>query len=136
MIPILHPRQAKLLSGYNNGHPTIVISNNNYTIYEIFYQTETLKSLKLCLLKSNCIPLINSISLLGGWFNLAPNQTNLFLFYNCSSAVHESLPSEFYSSCYGENDIVLALSRQDPKLSNVSMECKCDIKCVGFDIKC
>ena len=40
----------------------------------------------------------------------------------------ESWPSEFYPSCYGENDTVLALSRQDPKLiNNVSMECKSSV---------
>ena len=41
--------------------------------------------------------------------------------------MHESWPSEFYRSCYGENDIVPTLCRQNPKLSNVSMECKSSV---------
>ncbi|XP_050240736.1 LEAF RUST 10 DISEASE-RESISTANCE LOCUS RECEPTOR-LIKE PROTEIN KINASE-like 1.2 isoform X2 [Quercus robur] len=115
------------LSCNNNGHPNIVISNNNYTIHEIFYQNETLRVSNSAFSNpiSSCIPSINSISLPGSRFDLAPNQTNLFLFYNCSSSVHESWPSEFYPSCYGENGTVLALSGRDSKLiSNVSMECK------------
>ncbi|KAK9998272.1 hypothetical protein SO802_017875 [Lithocarpus litseifolius] len=115
----------------NNGHPTILISNNNYTIHEIFYQTEKLRVSNSAFSNPNssCIPSINSISLPGGRFDLAPNQTNLFLFYNCNSSVHESWPSEFYPSCYGESDTVLALSGQDPKLiRNVSMECKSSVR--------
>ncbi|XP_050277088.1 LEAF RUST 10 DISEASE-RESISTANCE LOCUS RECEPTOR-LIKE PROTEIN KINASE-like 2.1 isoform X4 [Quercus robur] len=115
------------LSCNNNGHPTILISNINYTIHEIFYQNETVRVSNSAFSNPNssCIPSINSISLPGSRFDLAPNQTNLFLFYNCNSSVHESWPSEFYPSCYGENDAVLVLSGQDPKLiSNVSMECK------------
>ena len=118
------------LSCNNNGHPTILVSNNNYTIHEIFYKNETLRVSNSAFSNpnSNCLPFINSISLPGGRFDLAPNQTNLFLFYNCNSSVHESWPSEFYPSCYGENDTVLALSRQDPKLiNNVSMECKSSV---------
>ncbi|KAF3954527.1 hypothetical protein CMV_020139 [Castanea mollissima] len=119
------------LSFDNNGHPTIVISNNNYTIHQIFYQTETLRVSDSAFSNpnSNCIPSINNIFLPGVQFDLAPNQTNLRLFYNCNSSVHESWPpSEFYPSCYGENDTVLALSRQDPKLiSNVSMGCKSSV---------
>ncbi|KAM4095278.1 hypothetical protein ACJW30_08G017700 [Castanea mollissima] len=119
------------LSCDNNGHPTIVISNNNYTVHQIFYQTETLRVSDSAFSNpnSNCIPSMNNISLPGVRFDLAPNQTNLCLFYNCNSSVHESWPpSEFYPSCYGENDTVLALSRQDPKLiSNVSMECKSSV---------
>ena len=118
------------LSCNNNGHPTILISNNNYTIHEIFYQNETLRVSNSAFSNpnSNCIPSIKNISLRGGRFDLAPNQTNLFLFYNCSSSVHKSWPSEFYPSCYGKNDTVLALSRQDPKLiSNVSMECQSSV---------
>ena len=118
------------LSCNNNGHPTILISNTNYTIHEIFYQNETLRvsNSDLSNPNSSCLPFINSISLPGGLFDLAPNQTILSLFYNCSSSVHESWSSELYPSCYGENDTVLALSRQDPKLiSNVSMECKASV---------
>ncbi|XP_050277090.1 LEAF RUST 10 DISEASE-RESISTANCE LOCUS RECEPTOR-LIKE PROTEIN KINASE-like 2.5 isoform X1 [Quercus robur] len=118
------------LSCNNNGHPTILISNNNYNIHEIFYQNETLRISNSAFSNpnSNCIPSINSISLPSSQFDLAPNQTNLFLFYNCNSLVHESWPSEFYPSCYGENDTVLALSGQDPKLiSSVSMECKSSV---------
>ncbi|XP_065637308.1 LEAF RUST 10 DISEASE-RESISTANCE LOCUS RECEPTOR-LIKE PROTEIN KINASE-like 1.2 isoform X1 [Quercus suber] len=119
------------LSCNNNGHPTIIISNKNYTINEIFYQNETLRVSNSAFSNPNfsCIPSINSISLPGSRFDLAPNQTNIFLFYNCSSSVHESWPSEFYPSCYGESDTVLALSGQDPRLqiSNVSMECKSSV---------
>ncbi|KAL4639423.1 hypothetical protein ACB092_03G217000 [Castanea dentata] len=118
------------LSCNNNGHPTILISNNNYTIHEIFYQNEMLRVSNSAFsnLNSSCIPFISNISL-PGVFDLAPNQTNLFLFYNCSSSVHKSWPSEFYPSCYGENDTVLALSRQEPKLiSNLSMECKSSVQ--------
>ncbi|KAM4110149.1 hypothetical protein ACB094_03G172700 [Castanea mollissima] len=118
------------LSCNNNGHPTILISNNNYTIHEIFYQNETLRvsNSTFSNLNSSCIPFISNISL-PDEFDLAPNQTNLFLFYTCSSSVHKSWPSEFYPSCYGENDTVLALSRQEPKLiSNVSMECKSSVQ--------
>uniref|UniRef100_A0A7N2KQ70 non-specific serine/threonine protein kinase n=1 Tax=Quercus lobata TaxID=97700 RepID=A0A7N2KQ70_QUELO len=119
------------LSCNNNGHPTILISNTNYTIHEIFFQNETLRVSNSAFSNPNssCIPSINSISLPGGRFDLAPNQTNLVLFYNCNSSVHESWPSEFYPSCYGENDTVLALSGQDRKLiSNVSMECKSSVR--------
>ena len=117
------------LSCNNNGHPTIIISNKNYTIHEIFYQTETLRVSNSAFSNVSCIPSTNNISLPGGRFDLAPNQTNLSLFYNCNSSVHESWPSEFfYPSCYGENDTVLALPGQDPKLiSNVSMECKSSV---------
>ena len=113
----------------NNGHPTILISNNNYTIHEIFYQNETLRVSNSAFSNpnSNCVPFINNISLPGIPFDLAPNQTNLFLFYNCSSPVHKSWPSKFYPSCHGENDTILALFKQDPKLSNVSMECKSSV---------
>ena len=51
------------------------------------------------------------------WSSTKPNRS-ISLFYNFSSTVHESWPSEFYRSCYGENDTVPALCRQDPKLSN------------------
>ena len=117
------------LSCNNNGHPTILISNNNYTIHEIFYQNETLRVSNSAFSNpnSNCVPFINSISVRGIRFDLAPNQTNLHLFYNCSSSVHKSWASKFYPSCYSENDTVLALSGQDPLIKNVSMECKSSV---------
>ena len=117
------------LSCNNNGHPTILISNNSYTIHEIFYQNETLRVSNSAFSNpnSNCVPFINSISVRGIRFDLAPNQTNLHLFYNCSSSVHKSWASKFYPSCYSENDTVLALSGQDPLIKNVSMECKSSV---------
>ena len=108
-----------------SSYPITITPSKKFSTETRRLESQTLPS-QIQTPNSNCIPSINNISLQGR-FDLVPNQTNLFLFHNCNSSVHESWPSEFYPSCYGENDTVLALSKQDPKLSNVSMECKSSV---------
>ena len=120
------------LSCNKNGQPIINISRNNYIIQKLFYKNQTIRvsNSAFSYSNSNCIPLISSISLPNGRFNLAPHQTNLSLFYNCNSSLHESFPSQFYSACDGKNESssVLALSKNDRKqLSYVSKECGSEV---------
>jgi hypothetical protein len=120
------------LSCNKNGQPIINISRSNYIIQKLFYQNQTIRvsNSAFSYSNSNCIPLISSISLPNGRFELAPHQTNLSLFYNCNSSLHESLPSHFYSACDGKNESssVLALSKNDRKqLSYVSKECRSEV---------
>ena len=120
------------LSCNKNGQPIINISRSNYIIQKLFYQNQTIRVSNPAFpySNSNCIPLISNISLPNDRFELAPNQTNLFLFYNCNSSLHESLPSHFYSACDGKNESssVLALSKNDRKqLSYVSKECRSEV---------
>ena len=83
------------LSCNKNGQPIISISRSNYIIQKLFYQNQTIRvsNSAFSYSNSNCIPLITSISLPNGRFELAPHQTNLSLFYNCSSSLQESFPS-------------------------------------------
>ncbi|KAE8077272.1 hypothetical protein FH972_015847 [Carpinus fangiana] len=108
-----------------NGQPTFTLSDINYTIHQIFYQNQTIHVSNPDFSKSNtdCIPLTKNISLPSIRFELVPKQTHLLLLYNCSNN-YSSLPgdSQFYDGCYGEK--VLALSEDDPKLGDVSNECK------------
>ncbi|KAE8077285.1 hypothetical protein FH972_015860 [Carpinus fangiana] len=107
-----------------NGQPTITIFDVNYTIHQIFYQNQTIRVSNSDFSNSNtgCIPLIKNISFPLVRFELAPRQSNLLLLYNCSNS--SALPGDlqFYDGCYGEK--VLALSEEDPKLEDVSNECK------------
>ncbi|GMY18435.1 leaf rust 10 disease-resistance locus receptor-like protein kinase-like 1.2, partial [Fagus crenata] len=139
-FPFYIQEKQKLSCGYpgfnlscnKNGQPIISISRSNYIIQKLFYQNQTIRvsNSAFSYSNSNCIPLISSISLPNGRFELAPHQTNLSLFYNCSSSLHESFPSQFYSACDGKNESssVLALSKNDPKqLSYVSKECRSEV---------
>jgi hypothetical protein len=107
-----------------NGQPTFTIVDSNYSIHKIFYQNQTLRVSNAIFSNSNtdCIPLIKNISFPLVRFELAPKQSNLLLLYNCSNS--SALPGDlqFYGGCYGEK--VLALSEEDPKLEDVSNECK------------
>ena len=108
-----------------NRQPTFNIFDSNYTIHQIFYKNQTLRVSNAIFSNSNtdCIPLINNISLPGIRFELVRNQSNLVLLYNCSNN-SSSLPSDlhFYTGCHGEK--ILALSQGDPKLGDVSNECE------------
>ncbi|XP_059454782.1 LEAF RUST 10 DISEASE-RESISTANCE LOCUS RECEPTOR-LIKE PROTEIN KINASE-like 2.1 [Corylus avellana] len=108
-----------------NGQPTITIAGINYTIHQIFDQNQTIRVSNPDFSNSNtdCFSLTKNISLPGVQFELVPNQSNLFLLYNCSNN-SSSLPSDlhFYTGCHGEK--ILALSQGDPKLGDVSNECK------------
>ncbi|KAE8077282.1 hypothetical protein FH972_015857 [Carpinus fangiana] len=107
-----------------NGQPTFTIVDSNYSIHKIFYQNQTLRVSNAIFSNSNtdCIPFIKNISFPLVRFELAPKQSNLLLLYNCSNS--SALPGDlqFYDGCYGEK--VLALSEEDPKLEDVSIECK------------
>ncbi|KAB1205597.1 hypothetical protein CJ030_MR7G017769 [Morella rubra] len=115
------------LSCNNNSQPTINISNTAYIVQKIFYRNQTLRVSNSAFSNTtiDCIPLTRNVSLPGVRFDLAPNQTRLFLLYNCNSSLLEH-PSEFYRGCYEEKETrsVLALSEGDPKLRNASQACR------------
>lgn len=115
------------LSCNNNGQPTIVISGTAYIVQKIFYRNQTLRVSNSAFSNTtiDCIPLTRNVSLPGVRFDLAPNQTRLFLLYNCNSSLLEH-PSEFYRGCYEEKETrsVLALPEGDLKLRNASQACR------------
>ncbi|KAB1205562.1 hypothetical protein CJ030_MR7G000899 [Morella rubra] len=115
------------LSCNNNSQPTINISTTAYIVQEIFYRNQTLRVSNSAFSNTSidCIPLTGNVSFPGVLFDLAPNQTRLFLLYNCNSSLLEH-PSEFYHGCYEEkeNRSVLALPEGDLKLRNASQACR------------
>jgi hypothetical protein len=113
------------ISCNQNGQPTIIMGDINYTIHKIFYQNQTLRVSNAAFTNSNgtgCFPLIKNIPSSLVRFELVPKQSNLSLFYNCNnSSLLHSDDLQSYAGCDGEN--VVALSEDDPKLVNVSKEC-------------
>ncbi|KAG6650055.1 hypothetical protein CIPAW_06G016800 [Carya illinoinensis] len=127
---------TKFLCGYpgfqlscnNNGQPTINISNNNYIIHNISYESHILRVSNAIFFNSTneCIPLAENISLHGIRFELALNQSHVHLLYACNSPLQLGRSAlDFYLGCDGgnKNVSVLALHERNPKLSYVSEGC-------------
>ncbi|XP_041014005.1 LEAF RUST 10 DISEASE-RESISTANCE LOCUS RECEPTOR-LIKE PROTEIN KINASE-like 1.2 [Juglans microcarpa x Juglans regia] len=116
------------LSCNNNGQPTINISNSNYTIHNISYESHILRVSNAAFSNStnDCIPLAENISLRGIRFELAPYQSHVHLLYGCNSSLQLRRSAlDFYPGCDGgnKNVPVLALHERDPKLRYVSERC-------------
>ncbi|KAM7275797.1 hypothetical protein ACFE04_017663 [Oxalis oulophora] len=107
------------------GNPILTLSENNYTVKEIFYDNQTIhlsndgwfgpKS-------TSCVRPIRNMSLPNDRFAFVGNVGKLLLFYNCSM----TLQTERLSNYYSETDdcsSVLAVSEDNSDMGNVTKYC-------------
>ncbi|KHN06687.1 Putative serine/threonine-protein kinase [Glycine soja] len=118
-----------------NGFPILNLSNTQYIIHQIFYENQTLRVSNTAFSVSRpnttnskgCLPLPLTQNLTlpsTREFDIAPNQTDIRLFYGCGS-----LPwlEEHKVGCFNETSSVLALYKEDKNISFVSKNCKGEV---------
>ncbi|KAG4984533.1 hypothetical protein JHK87_029282 [Glycine soja] len=118
-----------------NGFPILNLSNTQYIIHQIFYENQTLRVSNAAFSVSRpnttnskgCLPLPLTQNLTlpsTRRFDIAPNQTNIRLFYGCGS-----LPwlEEHKVGCFNKTSSVLALYKEDKNISFVSKNCKGEV---------
>ncbi|VVA40031.1 PREDICTED: LEAF RUST 10 DISEASE-RESISTANCE [Prunus dulcis] len=133
--PSVGTRKVFQLSCHGDGedaYPLLQLSGNNYIIHNIDYQRKSLlvsNSLLSGYLEStacnNDISSLHNLTLPNDQFELASNQADFFLLYNCNSSVVESFP-KYKVGCFDQatnktrsNTSVLALPRDEyPKLGS------------------
>ncbi|XP_028182352.1 LEAF RUST 10 DISEASE-RESISTANCE LOCUS RECEPTOR-LIKE PROTEIN KINASE-like 2.5 isoform X1 [Glycine soja] len=117
------------------GFPILNLSNTIYIIHHIFYENQTLRVANAAFSASRqnttnskgCLPLplTHNLTLPSTReFDIAPNQTDIRLFYGCGS-----LPwlEEHKVGCFNETSSVLALYKEDKNISFVSKNCKGEV---------
>ncbi|KAK7407520.1 hypothetical protein VNO78_09473 [Psophocarpus tetragonolobus] len=115
------------LSCGNDGFPLLNMSNAKYMIHQIFYNNNSLRMLNAVFSSSNnrksCFPRTQNLTLSGTRLAIASNQRELFLLFGCD--LHGGL-QEHRIGCYEENKTssVVAMNREDQKLSLALMNCK------------
>ncbi|ONI31469.1 hypothetical protein PRUPE_1G315000 [Prunus persica] len=109
-----------------DAYPLLQLSGNNYTIHNIDYQRKSLlvsNSLLSGYLESTAcnddISSLHNLTLPNDQFELASNQADFFLLYNCNSSVVESFP-KYKVGCFDQptnktrsDTSVLALPRDE-----------------------
>ncbi|KAL2602495.1 hypothetical protein AAZV13_10G230100 [Glycine max] len=118
-----------------NGFPILNLSNTQYIIHQIFYENQTLRVSNTAFSVSRpnttnskgCLPLPLTQNLTlpsTREFDIAPNQTDIRLFYGCGS-----LPwlEEHKVGCFNETSSVLALYKEDKNISFVSKNCQGEV---------
>ncbi|XP_050374246.1 LEAF RUST 10 DISEASE-RESISTANCE LOCUS RECEPTOR-LIKE PROTEIN KINASE-like 1.2 isoform X3 [Argentina anserina] len=108
-------------------HPTIPLAGDVYIVHNINYQNQTLVVSNKALSNSNspsCIPVVTNITFPTGRFDLLPKQKEIFLVYNCTSALGDESFSKYKIGCFGTSSSVLALPGDQQKLfARVSEKC-------------
>ncbi|KAJ6356842.1 hypothetical protein OIU78_004855 [Salix suchowensis] len=114
----------------NEKNKTVLsLSNNEYIIQEIDYQSQSLRVSNAAAFGKNtsCAPQIQNISLNEDIFRLPTARTGVFLFYNCNSTLleNDSKLLEHKVDCFGGNGNVstLAMLDDDPLLGSASEKC-------------
>ncbi|KAM5567789.1 LEAF RUST 10 DISEASE-RESISTANCE LOCUS RECEPTOR-LIKE PROTEIN KINASE-like 1.2 [Rosa sericea] len=114
------------------GYPIIQLAGNDYFIHNISYQNQTLVVSNAALSNSNtdvCIPLVQNITFPTDQYALVPNQKEIVLLYNCSSALVDESFLEYKIGCFEPSGrttttSILALPRDDDQLfDDVSDKC-------------
>ncbi|ONI31472.1 hypothetical protein PRUPE_1G315300 [Prunus persica] len=80
-----------------DAYPLLQLSGNNYTSHNIDYQRKSLIS-TAC---NNDISSLHNLTLPNDQFELASNQADFFLLYNCNSSVVESFP-KYKVGCFDQ----------------------------------
>ncbi|XP_027937411.1 LEAF RUST 10 DISEASE-RESISTANCE LOCUS RECEPTOR-LIKE PROTEIN KINASE-like 2.1 [Vigna unguiculata] len=115
-----------------DGSPTLNLSHTQYFIHQIFYQDQSLRvsNAAFSTLQSNAtggclVPTQNLTLPPSNEFRVAPNQTDMVLFYGCDApSLHEHRVG-----CSAENQTssVLALDKRDELISFVAANCKGEV---------
>ncbi|KAM5567790.1 hypothetical protein ABKV19_015720 [Rosa sericea] len=118
-----------------NGYPILQLAGDDYRVHNISYQNQSLVISSTALSTSNsvdCIPLVQNLTLQDDQYELAPNQKELSLLYNCNSSLVDESFSEYKIGCFEStinetsrtNTSVLALPGDEHQLfHNVSDKC-------------
>ncbi|BAT93799.1 hypothetical protein LR48_Vigan02g244500 [Vigna angularis] len=115
-----------------DGFPILNLSHTQYLIHQIFYQNQSLRlsNAAFSALQSNTtrgclVPTQNLTLPPTNVFRVAPNQTDMVLFYGCDApSLHEQRVG-----CSAENETssVLALDKRDENISVVAENCKGEV---------
>ncbi|KAL2561529.1 hypothetical protein AAZV13_20G087500 [Glycine max] len=119
-----------------NGFPILNLSNTHYIIHQIFYENQTLRvsNAAFSVSRSNTtnskgclpVPLTHNLTLPSTpEFDIAPNQSNMRLFYGCESLL--PWPEEHRVGCPNETSSVLAFYKEDKNISLVSKNCRGEV---------
>ncbi|XP_061989751.1 LEAF RUST 10 DISEASE-RESISTANCE LOCUS RECEPTOR-LIKE PROTEIN KINASE-like 1.2 isoform X2 [Rosa rugosa] len=116
-----------------DGYPTLQLAGNEYLVHNISYRNQTLLVSNAALSDStDCIPLFQNLTFPTDQYDLVPNQKEIVLLYNCSSALVDESFSEYkIGSCdpklisrTSSRTSVLALPGDQHQLfANVSDKC-------------
>ncbi|XP_022641465.1 LEAF RUST 10 DISEASE-RESISTANCE LOCUS RECEPTOR-LIKE PROTEIN KINASE-like 1.2 [Vigna radiata var. radiata] len=115
-----------------DGFPILNLSHTQYLIHQIFYQNQSLRlsNAAFSALQSNTtrgclVPTQNLTLPPTKVFGVAPNQTDMVLFYGCdASTLHDQRVG---CSVENETSSVLALDKRDKNISFMAKSCKGDV---------
>ncbi|KAJ4709885.1 LEAF RUST 10 DISEASE-RESISTANCE LOCUS RECEPTOR-LIKE PROTEIN KINASE-like 2.1 [Melia azedarach] len=119
------------LSCNEKGNPVLNLSNNVYIVHQIFYDNQSLRVSDAAVSGTNnndlcTFPRLQNLSLPDDRFQLAPEQTELVLLYNCNSSLPRKLLQYRVDKCSGRDEtrtVQLALFGDNSDLGLASEAC-------------